>query len=202
MSFFWVFLSSQNHQMISLLMTYAIPLINMMINLKLDICRNLGDILQFNSFILSISSTKRRRKKIIRRIIDDAELGEETKKKIAIEKVRICSAFILVPHINMPLINMVLQERQERLKALEARFSTKSPVISSSVKSRSSFDGTGVQILGDMSAGYIVNVVREEGEEAVRIPPSISTKLKIHQVLLPIIIVLLSLCHLCYEFEF
>lgn len=82
----------------------------------------------------------------------------------------------------MPLINMLLQERQERLKALEARFSTKSPVISSSVKSRSSFDGTGVQILGDLSAGYIVNVVREEGEEAVRIPPSISTKLKIHQV--------------------
>lgn len=32
-------------------------------------------------------STKRKRKKNIRRILDDAELGEETKKKIAIEKV-------------------------------------------------------------------------------------------------------------------
>jgi hypothetical protein len=32
-------------------------------------------------------STKRRRKKKIRRILDDTELGEETKKKIAIEKV-------------------------------------------------------------------------------------------------------------------
>lgn len=105
------------------------------------------------------ASTKRRRKKKIRRIIDDAELGEETRKKIAIEK-----------------------ERQERLKSLEARFSTKSAVMSSSVDNRSSYDGTGAGILHDISAGYIVNVVREEGEEAVRIPPSISTKLKIHQV--------------------
>lgn len=32
-------------------------------------------------------STKRRRKKKIRRILDDAELGEETRRKIAIEKV-------------------------------------------------------------------------------------------------------------------
>lgn len=77
---------------------------------------------------------------------------------------------------------MLLQERQERLKSLEARFSTKSPIMSSSVKNRSSFDGTGLEILGDISTGYVVNVVREEGEEAVRIPPSISTKLKIHQV--------------------
>ncbi|KAK4433133.1 protein CHROMATIN REMODELING 20 [Sesamum alatum] len=104
-------------------------------------------------------STKRRRKKKIRRIIDDAELGEETKKKIAIEK-----------------------ERQERLKSLEARFSTQSVMMSSAVSNRSSFDGTGVEVLGDISSGYIVNVVREEGEEAVRIPPSISMKLKLHQI--------------------
>lgn len=77
---------------------------------------------------------------------------------------------------------MLLQERQERLKSLEARFSTKSAVMSSSVDNRNSYDGTGAGILHDISAGYIVNVVREEGEEAVRIPPSISTKLKIHQV--------------------
>ncbi|KAL0298584.1 UNVERIFIED_CONTAM: protein CHROMATIN REMODELING 20 [Sesamum radiatum] len=105
------------------------------------------------------ASTKKRRKKKIRRIIDDAELGEETKKKIAIEK-----------------------ERQERLKSLEARFSTQSVMMSSAVTNGSSFDGTGVEVLGDTSSGYIVNVVREEGEEAVRIPPSISMKLKLHQI--------------------
>lgn len=38
------------------------------------------------------------------------------------------------------------------------------------------------KVLGDASKGYIVNVVREKGEEAVRIPPSISAKLKVHQV--------------------
>ncbi|KAL6565324.1 hypothetical protein OROGR_002275 [Orobanche gracilis] len=104
-------------------------------------------------------STRKRRKKKIRRIIDDAELGEETRKKIAIEK-----------------------ERQERLKSLEARFSTKSVIMRSTVSNRSSFDGTGAEMLGDISAGYIINVVREEGEEPVRIPPSISMKLKLHQI--------------------
>lgn len=39
------------------------------------------------------SSTKKRRKKKIRRIIDDTELGEETKKKIAIEKVKCTPVF-------------------------------------------------------------------------------------------------------------
>lgn len=108
-------------------------------------------------------------------------MGEETKKKIAIEKVRVHpESYFSALDINMDPINILLQERQERLKSLEARFSTKSPV--SSVNNRSSFDGTGLEILGDISSGYVVNVVREEGEEAVRIPPSISTKLKIHQV--------------------
>lgn len=40
----------------------------------------------------------------------------------------------------------------------------------------------GVEVLGDAHSGYIVNVAREIGEEAVRIPPSISAKLKVHQV--------------------
>ncbi|XP_051119835.1 protein CHROMATIN REMODELING 20 [Andrographis paniculata] len=105
------------------------------------------------------TSTRRRRKKKIRRIIDDTELGEETKKKIAIEK-----------------------ERQERLKSLEARISSKSVTMTYSTSKVSSFDGTTAEMLGDATAGYIVNVVREEGEEAVRIPPSISGKLKPHQV--------------------
>ncbi|KZV39240.1 protein CHROMATIN REMODELING 20 [Dorcoceras hygrometricum] len=106
-----------------------------------------------------VTTCKRRRKKKIRRILDDAELGEETKMKIAIEK-----------------------ERQERLKSLEARIVTNSMIMSSMVRSENSFDGAGSEMLGDTSAGYVINVVREEGEEAVRIPPSICTKLKPHQI--------------------
>lgn len=44
-------------------------------------------------------------------------------------------------------------------------------------------EGVTVDMLGDAQTGYIVNVVREEKEEAVRLPQSISTKLKSHQVL-------------------
>ncbi|XP_073293356.1 protein CHROMATIN REMODELING 20 isoform X2 [Primulina huaijiensis] len=108
---------------------------------------------------LRVTTSKRRQKKKIRRILDDAELGEETKKKIAIEK-----------------------ERQERLKSLEARIATKSMVMSSMVSSENSIDGAGSEMLGDTSTGFIINVVREEGEEAVRIPRSICTKLKLHQI--------------------
>ncbi|XP_044499237.1 protein CHROMATIN REMODELING 20-like isoform X2 [Mangifera indica] len=102
---------------------------------------------------------KRKQKKKIRRILDDAELGEETKRKIAIEK-----------------------ERQERLKSLQVQFSATSKMTSSA-----SFEGdlptaASAEVLGDAITGYIVNVVREKGEEAVRIPPSISVKLKAHQV--------------------
>lgn len=43
-------------------------------------------------------------------------------------------------------------------------------------------EGATVEVLGDAATGYIVNVVREKGEEAVRIPPSVSAKLKAHQV--------------------
>uniref|UniRef100_A0A2P2MV45 Uncharacterized protein n=1 Tax=Rhizophora mucronata TaxID=61149 RepID=A0A2P2MV45_RHIMU len=43
-------------------------------------------------------------------------------------------------------------------------------------------EGASFEVLGDTTAGYIVNVVREKGEEAVRIVPSISSKLKAHQV--------------------
>ncbi|KAG9133368.1 hypothetical protein Leryth_025042 [Lithospermum erythrorhizon] len=104
-------------------------------------------------------SSKRNRKKKIRRILDDAELGEETKRKIAMEK-----------------------ERQERLKSLGAQFSHKSVGLSSTTASVNLHDGDSVEVLGDASTGYIVNVVREEGEAAVRIPCSISTKLKPHQI--------------------
>jgi transcriptional regulator ATRX len=43
-------------------------------------------------------------------------------------------------------------------------------------------EGAEVEVLGDAHSGYIVNVVREIGEEAVRVPRSISAKLKVHQV--------------------
>ncbi|RDX92098.1 Protein CHROMATIN REMODELING 20 [Mucuna pruriens] len=104
-------------------------------------------------------SSKRRHKKKIRRILDDAELGEETKRKIAIEK-----------------------ERQERLKSLRVQFSASSIEMSSDGCNGNLSEGASVEVLGDALAGYIVNVVREKGEEAVRIPPSISAKLKAHQI--------------------
>lgn len=55
-------------------------------------------------FIIRLSyffSSKRRHKKKIRRILDDAELGEETKKKIAIEKVAICIKIKLFLCLNL-----------------------------------------------------------------------------------------------------
>ncbi|XP_030443184.1 protein CHROMATIN REMODELING 20-like [Syzygium oleosum] len=103
--------------------------------------------------------SKRKRKKKIRRILDDAELGEETKRKIAIEK-----------------------ERQERLRSLQVQFSAKSNIPNSPSRSFSLSEGAAIDILGDTSTGFKVNVVREKSEEAVRIPPSISSKLKAHQV--------------------
>ncbi|KAL9420219.1 hypothetical protein AB3S75_037908 [Citrus x aurantiifolia] len=102
---------------------------------------------------------KRKQKKKIRRILDDAELGEETKRKIAIEK-----------------------ERQERLKSLQVQFSSKSKLMNSVTLDGDLSAGASIEVLGDAITGYIVNVVREKGEEAVRIPSSISVKLKAHQV--------------------
>ncbi|XP_065852445.1 protein CHROMATIN REMODELING 20 isoform X2 [Euphorbia lathyris] len=107
----------------------------------------------------SVALSKRRQKKKIRRILDDAELGEETQRKIAIEK-----------------------ERQERLKSLKVQFTDRSKMTSSVKCNGTLHEGASVEVLGDAASGYIVNVVREKGEEAVRIPPSISAKLKVHQV--------------------
>ncbi|KAK9673254.1 hypothetical protein RND81_12G156000 [Saponaria officinalis] len=107
---------------------------------------------------VSASGNKSRKKKI-RRIIDDTELGEETKRKIAMEK-----------------------ERQERLKSLKAQFSGIPMVLNDASCNGSLPEDASSEVLGDTSTGFIVNVVREKGEEAVRIPPSISAKLKTHQV--------------------
>jgi transcriptional regulator ATRX len=106
-----------------------------------------------------IRKTKRRRKKKIRRILDDAELGEETKRKIAIEK-----------------------ERQERLKSLQAKISTKSMMSSCASFTGNVAEGVPTEVVGDGLTGYVVNVVREDGEQAVTIPQSISAKLKAHQI--------------------
>lgn len=142
---------------------------------------------------LSSVSSKRKRKKKIRRIIDDAELGEETRRKIAIEKVFsyhfIFSCFIYMYvdsnldfHSITNAVFPLLQERQERLKSLQVQFSSKSKVMSSVGFNGNLSEDASTEVLGDVSKGYIVNVVRENGEEAVRIPPSISAKLKVHQV--------------------
>lgn len=54
-------------------------------------------------------------------------------------------------------------------------------------------EGAAINMLGDASTGYIVNVVREKSEEAVRIPPSISSKLKAHQVFVLLLTIIASL---------
>ncbi|XP_026421717.1 protein CHROMATIN REMODELING 20-like [Papaver somniferum] len=108
-----------------------------------------------NDTTKGLKRAKRRPKKRIRRILDDAELGEETKRKIAIEKAR-----------------------QEHLKSLQA----KSWIKKTESCLGTAVEGTTVDVLGDAIKGYIVNVVREKDEEAVRIPLSISSNLKPHQV--------------------
>lgn len=70
------------------------------------------------------------------------------------------------------------------MKSLQEQFSAKSKMMSSAGCNGTLSEGTSVEVLGDTSTGFIVNVVREKGEEAVRIPPSISAKLKAHQVFL------------------
>ncbi|ONK70933.1 uncharacterized protein A4U43_C04F3010 [Asparagus officinalis] len=103
-------------------------------------------------------SNRRRRKKRIRRILDDAELGEETKQKIAMEKAR-----------------------QEHLKSMQVQSASKSSCINISSLSGNVACVT-KDMMGDPAEGYIVNVAREEHEEPVKIPPSISRNLKPHQV--------------------
>lgn len=81
-----------------------------------------------------------------------------------------------------------LQERQERLKSLQVQFTAKSDVLKSTSSISSLSEGAAVDVLGDSITGYVLNVVREKGEEVVRLPPSISLKLKAHQVTLKIMI--------------
>ncbi|XP_042422292.1 protein CHROMATIN REMODELING 20-like isoform X1 [Zingiber officinale] len=96
---------------------------------------------------------KKRRKRRIRRIMDDAELGEETKRKIAMEKAR-----------------------QDHLKSMQASSFSKLSTI------RSSNESATEGIMTDATEGFIINVARETDEEPVRIPQSICAKLKPHQI--------------------
>ncbi|XP_015697378.1 protein CHROMATIN REMODELING 20 isoform X2 [Oryza brachyantha] len=103
--------------------------------------------------------SKGKMKKRIRRIMGDEELGEETKRKIAMEKAR-----------------------QEHLKSMQEQSASKS---ASKLKSNSigtSFEAPTEVSLEYVEDGHIVNVAREEDEAPVRIPSSISAKLKPHQV--------------------
>lgn len=105
-----------------------------------------------------IHGYKKGRKKRMRRILDDAELGEETKEKIAIEKAR-------QEHIN---------SMKEQSASKSRRKNITSPTGNAAIDT--------TELLGDATEGYIVNVAREEAEDPARIPPSISSKLKPHQV--------------------
>ncbi|OEL21409.1 Protein CHROMATIN REMODELING 20 [Dichanthelium oligosanthes] len=99
--------------------------------------------------------SKRRMKKRIRRIMDDTELGEETKRKIAMEKAR-----------------------QDHLKSMQEQSASK--LRSENVGT--SFGAPLEVCLEDVGDGHIVNLAREEDEEPVRIPSSMSSKLKPYQV--------------------
>ncbi|XP_031481997.1 protein CHROMATIN REMODELING 20 isoform X2 [Nymphaea colorata] len=119
-------------------------------------CSESGSELSNGDIDVSMSN-KKRHKKRIRRIMDDAELGEETKKKIAIEK-----------------------ERQEHIRSLHIAGKSWSAFISD--QSGSDAKISAEELTGDAANGYIVNVAREENEEPIRVPSSISTFLKPHQI--------------------
>lgn len=112
----------------------------------------------FSDVDIDVSIRKRRKKKI-RRILDDTELGEETKEKIAIEKAR-----------------------QEYLKSMQVQAAKKSYVKTLAEINRSTSAIETIRMLDDPREGYVVNVAREDDEDPVRIAPSLSLKLKPHQV--------------------
>ncbi|KAH0433769.1 hypothetical protein IEQ34_026952 [Dendrobium chrysotoxum] len=112
----------------------------------------------FSDAEINVSISKRRKKKI-RRILDDTELGEETKEKIAIEKAR-----------------------QEYLRSMQAQAAKKSYGKTLAEINRSTSAIETLRMLDDPGEGYVVNVAREDDEEPVRIAPSLSMKLKPHQV--------------------
>lgn len=71
------------------------------------------------------------------------------------------------------------QNRQDHLKSLQGKSWSKNAMTCNG----RILENASVQMLGDVIDGFIVNVAREENEEPVRIPPSISAKLKPHQVI-------------------
>eukprot|EP01018_Ginkgo_biloba_P006063 Gb_33142 [translate_table: standard] len=118
-----------------------------------------GDSMSSDGEFPNVDFCKRRKGRRIKRIIEDAELDEETKKKIAIEK-----------------------ERQDRLKMLQQRSMFEQwSKGSASVNADKGWAGDN-EVLGSATEGYIVNVAREQNEEEVRVSPSISCCLKPHQI--------------------
>lgn len=113
---------------------------------------------EFSDPDVNISISMRQKKKI-RRILDDTELGEETKEKIAIEKAR-----------------------QEYLKSMQVNSAKKSYGKTLAEINRSTSSIVTLRMLDDPVEGYVVNIAREDDEESVKIVPSLSMKLKPHQV--------------------
>ncbi|KAK8963018.1 DNA repair and recombination protein RAD54 [Platanthera guangdongensis] len=113
---------------------------------------------EFSDVDVNVSISKRQKKKI-RRILDDTELGEETKEKIAIEKAR-----------------------QEYLKSMQVKSAKKSYGRTLAEINRSTSSILTLRMLDDPAEGYVVNIAREDDEEPVKIVSSLSMKLKPHQV--------------------
>ena len=74
----------------------------------------------------------------------------------------------------------ILQARQEHLKLMQ--FKGKSLLNSDINLDEGSMESNDTKVLGDEISGYIVNVAREDGEEPITIPPSLSGSMKPHQV--------------------
>jgi transcriptional regulator ATRX len=129
--------------------------------------------------------------------MDDTELGEETKRKIAMEKVCDLSISYLyfyvycclkLSHLGVTLI-LILKARQDHLKSMQEQSASK--LRSENV--RTSFGAPLEVSLMNAGDGHIVNLAREEDEEPVRIPSSMSSKLKPHQVCV------VKICSLAYS---
>ncbi|GJN20779.1 hypothetical protein PR202_gb08197 [Eleusine coracana subsp. coracana] len=73
---------------------------------------------------------------------------------------------------------VVVLARQDHLKSMQEQSASK--IRTGNI--RTSFGGISYATLEDAGDGHIVNLAREEDEEPVRIPSSMSSKLKTHQV--------------------
>ncbi|KAK9082989.1 hypothetical protein Scep_029460 [Stephania cephalantha] len=70
---------------------------------------------------------------------------------------------------------------REHLISLQKQFTTES-WSKNPASCLTAVEGASTEVLGDATTGYIVNACKRKDEDAVRIPPSISAKLKPHQI--------------------